>query len=125
MPCQNHETKLQTYSPPDCCSLIQTPTCYPNCGSKSRPHITTQIPHHLAGARSEYAVLRQSYGHRTQSPPTPLFSVQFTEVSCKRSAVLAFFGRKGRVPECKPFCKTNPMPNKPPLGFGDMLGDNS
>lgn len=112
-------------SPPDCRSLIQTPTCYPNWGSKSHPHITRQIPHHLAGARREYAVLTQSYGHRTQSPHTPLVSVQSTEVSCKGSAVLAFFGRKGRFPECKPFCKTSPMPNKPPLGFEDVLGDNS
>lgn len=56
---------------------------------------------------------------------THLVSVQFTEVSCERWAVLAFFGRRGRVAECNLFCKTSLMPNKPTLGFGNALGDNS
>lgn len=62
------QTKLQTYSPPGFCSLIQIPTRYPSWYSQSHPHITRQMPHHVAGARicSSYALI---WGQNTA--PTP------------------------------------------------------
>lgn len=80
------QTKLQTYSPPDFCSLIQIPTRYPSWYSQSHPHVTKQMPHHVAGARicSLYAVI---WGQNTA--PTPC--------SCdlqKSAAFGFFFGRR-------------------------------
>lgn len=110
----------KSYSNPDSYSLIQTL-------GWQKPSTNHQPNHeHLAGARREYAVLTQSYMGTEHDPThTHLVSVQFTEVSCKRWAVLAFFGRRGRVAECELFCKTSLMPNISTLGFGNVLGDNS
>lgn len=95
------QIKLQTYSPPDFCSLIQIPTRYPSWYSQSHPHVTKQMPHHVAGARicNSYAVI---WGQHTA--PTPC-SCDLQKSAVKDQQHLGFFGRRGRVLECNPFCK--------------------